>query len=58
VDIFYLHMPDHNTPVEETLQACNQLHKEVRVAPWALGRRWSVCSCPNHDPTKKVMQNT
>jgi aflatoxin B1 aldehyde reductase len=30
VDLFYLHMPDHDTPVEETLRACNQLHKEVR----------------------------
>ncbi|XP_004592480.2 aflatoxin B1 aldehyde reductase member 2-like [Ochotona princeps] len=28
VDIFYLHMPDHNTPIEETLRACNELHKE------------------------------
>ncbi|XP_040843939.1 aflatoxin B1 aldehyde reductase member 3-like [Ochotona curzoniae] len=28
VDIFYLHMPDHNTPIEETLRACHELHKE------------------------------
>ncbi|XP_072465203.1 aflatoxin B1 aldehyde reductase member 2-like isoform X2 [Notamacropus eugenii] len=28
VDLFYLHAPDHNTPVEETLQACNELHQE------------------------------
>lgn len=33
VDLFYLHMPDHSTPIEETLQACHQLHQEVRVAP-------------------------
>ncbi|XP_058017107.1 aflatoxin B1 aldehyde reductase member 2 isoform X2 [Ahaetulla prasina] len=28
VDLFYLHAPDHETPVEETLRACNDLHKE------------------------------
>lgn len=33
VDLFYLHAPDHGTPVEETLRACHQLHQEVRVAP-------------------------
>lgn len=29
VGLFYLHAPDHTTPVEETLWACNELHKEV-----------------------------
>ncbi|XP_030768981.1 aflatoxin B1 aldehyde reductase member 2 isoform X2 [Rhinopithecus roxellana] len=28
VDLFYLHAPDHSTPVEETLRACHQLHQE------------------------------
>ncbi|XP_025237352.1 aflatoxin B1 aldehyde reductase member 3 isoform X2 [Theropithecus gelada] len=28
VDLFYLHLPDHSTPVEETLRACHQLHQE------------------------------
>ncbi|XP_025303205.3 aflatoxin B1 aldehyde reductase member 2 isoform X2 [Canis lupus dingo] len=28
VDLFYLHAPDHDTPVEETLRACHQLHQE------------------------------
>ena len=27
VDLFYLHAPDHNTPIEETLHAVNQLYK-------------------------------
>ena len=27
VDIFYLHAPDHNTPLEETLAACQQLYE-------------------------------
>ncbi|KAI2515338.1 aldo-keto reductase family 7 member A2, partial [Homo sapiens] len=28
VDLFYLHAPDHGTPVEETLHACQRLHQE------------------------------
>ena len=27
VDILYLHHPDRNNPIEETLTACNHLHK-------------------------------
>jgi len=27
VDLFYLHAPDHNTPIEETLKAVNHLYK-------------------------------
>ena len=27
VDIFYLHWPDHNTPIEESLAACQQLYQ-------------------------------
>ena len=27
VDIFYLHAPDHNTPIKETLSACQQLYE-------------------------------
>ena len=27
VDIFYLHAPDHKTPIEETLSACQQLYE-------------------------------
>jgi aflatoxin B1 aldehyde reductase len=26
VDIFYLHAPDHNIPIEETLEAVQQLY--------------------------------
>lgn len=38
VELFYLHAPDHGTPVEETLRACNELHKEVKweVQAWTI----------------------
>lgn len=30
VDLFYLHAPDHQNPIQDTLRACNELHKEVK----------------------------
>lgn len=32
VDLFYLHAPDHQNPIQDTLRACNELHKEVSWA--------------------------
>ncbi|KAG1950209.1 voltage-gated potassium channel subunit beta-2 [Pimephales promelas] len=29
VDIFYLHAPDHQNPIQHTLEACNRLHQQV-----------------------------
>ena len=40
VDILYLHAPDHNTPVEETLEAVQQLYTGVRVRVWK--GEWSL----------------
>lgn len=31
VDLFYLHAPDHENPIQDTLRACNELHKEVEL---------------------------
>lgn len=33
VDLFYLHAPDHQNPIQDTLRACNELHKEVQRPP-------------------------
>ena len=38
VDILYLHAPDHNTPFEETLSACHQLHQGT--SPASKGLMW------------------
>ncbi|XP_051528493.1 aflatoxin B1 aldehyde reductase member 2-like [Myxocyprinus asiaticus] len=35
VDLFYLHAPDHQNPIQDTLQACSELYKE-----WA--SHWEV----------------
>ncbi|XP_020828791.1 aflatoxin B1 aldehyde reductase member 4-like [Phascolarctos cinereus] len=44
VDLFYLHAPDHNTPVEETLRACNELHQEGKFVELGLSNyaSWEV----------------
>nr|XP_048299349.1 aflatoxin B1 aldehyde reductase member 3-like isoform X1 [Myodes glareolus] len=51
VDLFYLHMPDHNTPIEETLQVCHQLHQEGKFvelglsnyASWEVAKICTLC---------------
>ncbi|XP_020828793.1 aflatoxin B1 aldehyde reductase member 2-like [Phascolarctos cinereus] len=44
VDLFYLHFPDHVTPIEETLEACNELHKEGKFVELGLSNyaSWEV----------------
>uniref|UniRef100_A0A9L0R8X8 NADP-dependent oxidoreductase domain-containing protein n=1 Tax=Equus caballus TaxID=9796 RepID=A0A9L0R8X8_HORSE len=44
VDLFYLHAPDHSTPVEETLRACHQLHQEGKFVELGLSNyaSWEV----------------
>ncbi|XP_072465206.1 aflatoxin B1 aldehyde reductase member 3-like isoform X1 [Notamacropus eugenii] len=44
VDLFYLHLPDRDTPLEETLQACNELHKEGKFVELGLSNYtcWEV----------------
>ncbi|XP_031469104.1 aflatoxin B1 aldehyde reductase member 2 [Phasianus colchicus] len=55
VELFYLHAPDHGTPVEETLRACNELHKEGKFkelglsnyAAWEVAEICTICKCNN-----------
>lgn len=44
VDIFYLHAPDRSVPFEETLEACNELHKEGKFIELGLSNytAWEV----------------
>ncbi|NWZ23073.1 ARK72 reductase, partial [Asarcornis scutulata] len=55
VELFYLHSPDHGTPVEETLRACNELHKEGKFkelglsnyAAWEVAEICTICKYNN-----------
>ena len=51
VNVFYLHAPDHNTPIEETLEAVQQLYAAGKFkyfglsnyAAWQVVLIWSLC---------------
>ncbi|KAM4651813.1 aflatoxin B1 aldehyde reductase member 2-like [Discoglossus pictus] len=55
VQLFYLHAPDHQTPVEETLAACQELYKEGKFrelglsnfASWEVMEVHSICKHRN-----------
>uniref|UniRef100_A0A8C4A7Q3 NADP-dependent oxidoreductase domain-containing protein n=1 Tax=Denticeps clupeoides TaxID=299321 RepID=A0A8C4A7Q3_9TELE len=54
-DIFYLHAPDHQNPVQETLRACNELHTEGKFkelglsnyASWEVAEIYWICKHNN-----------
>ena len=51
VDLFYLHAPDHATPITETLAAVNAMHQEGKLkefglsnfAPWEVMEIHHLC---------------
>ncbi|XP_048028456.1 aflatoxin B1 aldehyde reductase member 4-like [Megalobrama amblycephala] len=55
VDIFYLHAPDHQNPVQLTLEACNELHQQGKFkelglsnyASWEVAEIYSICKHNN-----------
>ncbi|KAM9298908.1 aflatoxin B1 aldehyde reductase member 2 [Gastrophryne carolinensis] len=55
VHLFYLHAPDHQTPVEETLAACQQLYQEGKFrelglsnyASWEVMEIYCICKQRN-----------
>lgn len=50
-DLFYLHAPDHDTPLEETLRAVHELRSEGLFDDWGLSNYaaweavdvWHIC---------------
>jgi aflatoxin B1 aldehyde reductase len=44
IDLFYLHAPDHNTPITETLKAVNDLYKDGKFKRFGLSNyaAWEV----------------
>ena len=51
LDIYYLHQPDYDTPVEETLEAMHEIYKEGKIrylgssnyAAWQICDMFNVC---------------
>jgi len=52
VDLLYLHVPDHNNPILETLKTINELHKEGKFkelglsnySAWQVADIWHICN--------------
>ncbi len=44
VDIYYLHVPDHTTPIEETLEAVAELVDQKKIRAWGVSNyaAWQV----------------
>jgi aflatoxin B1 aldehyde reductase len=50
-DLLYLHMPDANTPVEESLEACAELYEQNKIRDiglsnfpsWLVAHCWHIC---------------
>lgn len=44
VDLYYLHVPDHRTPIEETLEAMHEVLKSGKVRAWAVSNyaSWQI----------------
>ena len=36
IDLFYLHLPDHETPIEETLSAVQELHASMEFMKYLI----------------------
>ncbi|XP_047438023.1 aflatoxin B1 aldehyde reductase member 3 [Mugil cephalus] len=55
VDLFYLHAPDHENPIQDTLRACNELYKEGKFKEFGLSNyaSWEVaeivCLCRHNN---------
>ncbi|KAL0978473.1 hypothetical protein UPYG_G00170920 [Umbra pygmaea] len=55
VNLFYLHAPDHQNPIQDTLQACHELHKEGKYkelglsnyAAWEVAEIVTICKHNN-----------
>jgi len=43
IGIFYLHMPDHETPIEETLSAVQELHASMELINYLVIYIINIC---------------
>lgn len=58
LDLYYLHQPDYDTPIEETLEAMHELYKEGKIryigssnyAAWKIAEMFSIAKDSNIVP--------
>src|SRR5688572_24994621 len=56
VDIYYLHVPDHGTPIEETLDGIAELIEDRKVRAWGISNyaAWQVLEMVHMADTRKM----
>jgi aryl-alcohol dehydrogenase-like predicted oxidoreductase len=49
IDIYYLHVPDHDTPIDETLDAIAELYEKKKIKAWGISNyaAWQVLEMIN-----------
>jgi aryl-alcohol dehydrogenase-like predicted oxidoreductase len=56
VDIYYLHVPDHETPIEETLDAIAELIEKKKISAWGVSNysAWQILEMMNIADGRKL----
>jgi aryl-alcohol dehydrogenase-like predicted oxidoreductase len=60
VDIYYLHVPDHDTPIEETLDAVAALVEKKKIRAWGVSNyaAWQILEIVNLADARKMQRPT
>ncbi|MDB4939130.1 MAG: Oxidoreductase [Labilithrix sp.] len=56
VDVYYLHVPDHGTPIDETLDAVAELLEQKKILAWGVSNyaAWQVLEMIHKADTRKM----
>ena len=56
VDVYYLHVPDHDTPIDETLDAVAELLEEKKILAWGVSNyaAWQVLEMIHKADARKM----
>ncbi len=56
IDVYYLHVPDHDTPIDETLDAVTELLEKKKILAWGVSNyaAWQVLEMMHKADTRKM----
>ena len=56
IDVYYLHVPDHDTPIDETLDAVAELLDKKKILAWGVSNyaAWQVLEMMNKADARKM----
>lgn len=58
VDVYYLHVPDHDTPIDETLEAVADLFEKKKIRSWGVSNyaAWQILEMMHLTQEEKLKQ--